>query len=170
VAAVAGTIEVLRLLESAPAQLTPKQASTCRKAALLAIGDHIKGGGLHWAKLPAAALWEYVSKIARHRMKGPQLQGLYVGLEAQRGQARESGQGQQSEERLRQAQQEEEQVAACMAAARALLRQQPLASAGGTGGVLTPAHVGIWRSHVLAPSTDILFYRNRLNWAQLLWV
>jgi hypothetical protein len=85
-APVADKLELLLFLGRHPPQLTPQQASTCQKAALLAVGDHID------SRLPAryqdlvqkSHMWGYVFHSTEHRMSGEQLQGLYLGLKGQR--------------------------------------------------------------------------------------
>jgi hypothetical protein len=52
-APVSHQVEMLMHLEHPPTKLTPHQASTCRKAALLAIGDHINGAAPNWAQCDA---------------------------------------------------------------------------------------------------------------------
>jgi hypothetical protein len=127
-APVADMVDLLHFLRRSPAQLTPQQATTCHKAALLAIGDHIEGGVPGWMHdtCDEGGMWEYVSEVTAHRMSGQQMQGLYVGLKRQREKEQQAGQGEQPEGQQEggKEQQEEERVAACMAAAQALMQQQ----------------------------------------------
>jgi hypothetical protein len=62
-------LELLRFMRRRHAQLSPQQASTCHKAVLLAIGDHI--GGLLSTRLRGVieedGMWQYVCGVTRHR-------------------------------------------------------------------------------------------------------
>jgi hypothetical protein len=119
-APVAGMVELLKHMEQPPSQLTPQQASTCRKSALLAIGGHLEGRPPEWmdlAPFSKGPSWDRVAMMSRHRMSGQQLQGLYLGIKGQR----ESGR--QVQGRL-QVEEEEAQVAACLAAAQDALQQE----------------------------------------------
>ena len=116
-------LELLELLEHPPAQLSPQQASTCRKGALLVIGAHIERGQQEWMctlQYKQEHLWDFVAKVTQHRMAGPQLQSLHLAMKGQQEKVREP----QSEQQA----QEEERVAACLAAAQAVIMQQRAAT------------------------------------------
>jgi hypothetical protein len=149
-APVADKLELLLFLGRHPLQLTPQQASTCQKAALLAIGDHIA------SPLPARYqdmvekihMWGYVSRSSGHRMSGEQLQGLYLGLKGQREREQaaaherpEEGQG-----RVAAVQQgDTSAVEGCMAAAQALAHAEQcgqLLAEQAAGSAVLPAMTG----------------------------
>jgi hypothetical protein len=85
-------VEMMMHLEHPPTQLTPHQASTCRKAALLAIGDRINYA-TDWARcgplLKTDRLWDFVSATTRHAMSGEQLQRLYHAMKGRQEKERE---------------------------------------------------------------------------------
>jgi hypothetical protein len=113
-------VELLKQMENPPTQLTQQQASTCRKAALLAIGTKIDGKPPDWMNLRAFRQydsWAQVAKMSRHRMSGKQLQGLYRGIKGQREGGRQL-QGRQQEE------EEQAHIEACLAAAQVALQQE----------------------------------------------
>jgi hypothetical protein len=109
-------LELLHFLGRSPAQLTPRQASTCKKTALLAIGDHIERGIPEWLEgASARTMWVYVSGAASQPMSGPQLQALCCAMQEQRDKERQdTPEGRERELRV----EEEGKVAACMEAAK----------------------------------------------------
>jgi hypothetical protein len=146
----------------------PQQASTCYKASLLAIGDHIEGGGVpEWlrAGLEANAMWSYVTHSARHRMAGPQLQALYCGLKERRAEAQRAALGAQSDRRIRALREEEEQVAACVANAKALMvsqQEQETASRGFTMQQDATGDAGGWGCWPLLPPLIALLHHRTM--------
>jgi hypothetical protein len=143
VAPVDEMVKVLHLLEHPPAQLTPRQASTCRKAALLAIGDRINlVSGCVGRDVKEVRTWEYVSGATRHRMSGQQLRSLYLALKGQREESLGKGDAQSAQ----QGEEQEEQLAAAV-----VLLQQPQASAPHAPSAATSgAEDGCWRPGLLA--------------------
>jgi hypothetical protein len=131
-APVAEKVEILKQLENPPAQVTPQQASACRKSALLAIGDHIEAGAApKWMgtiTTAASDLWAFVSDTCAHRMDGPQLRGLYLALKGQREQTSDQTQGagskQQQQQQRKKQREEQERVEACEAALRSAVAEQ----------------------------------------------
>jgi hypothetical protein len=122
--ALAPVAEMLALqffLGCSPAQLTPQQASSCKKAALLAIGDHIKRGMPEWSCIAADDVWEYVARSTRHRMGGQQLRALYGALAEQHEKAQDADHPVPGEQ-ARALREQDEQVAACVASASAAMQ------------------------------------------------
>jgi hypothetical protein len=141
-APMADTLELLQFVGRHPPQLTPQQASTCQKAALLAIGDHIGSPLPAWLQgflVRKDHLWDHVSEITSHRMSGKQLQGLYLGMKGQREGARSTVLGAQPTGKTG----EEEKVAACVAGVQALMQQEQKQAAHAAGvELLLPARAG----------------------------
>jgi hypothetical protein len=66
--------------------LSHQPAAAPTKECLLAIGDHIDGGGSWMAsKFPAAGVWRMVVEATGHRMGSEQLAALYKGIKLQQG-------------------------------------------------------------------------------------
>jgi hypothetical protein len=75
-------------------QLQQQAAAAATKECLLAIGEHIEGGGCWMAPcFPAAELWQSVVEATGHRMGPVQLAALYRGIKLQRHQAAEAQRG-----------------------------------------------------------------------------
>jgi hypothetical protein len=120
---VAGSIELLWHLERSTAQLPARQVSTCRKAALLAIGNFC----LEYIQQPdkVDVAWQIVASETWHRMTGRQLQGLYLAMKAQQTEvelARVLQLGEQEAQQLQRL--EDEEDATCVAAALAVQQSQ----------------------------------------------
>jgi hypothetical protein len=121
------SIELIWFLEQPlPQTVTASQASTCRKAALLAIGEHIEGGRrpawMTYTESPAEGAWHYVSIVSKHRMTGQQLQGLYLAIKRQQQEEEALGRGLQLGSQG--TQEEQHEVEGCMVAALTALRRQ----------------------------------------------
>jgi hypothetical protein len=167
-AAILDKVALLQYLGERPAQLTAQQTSTCSKAALLAIGDHIEGGQapewmVHINPNPEGE-WEMVSIVAQHRMPGPKLRALYRAMKVQQEEAlrrsAERAAGDACElQRLQEGRLAEDlKVAACMANARALMLQKkrlgmstPAADAGGTRLLSKRAPLRMFSGSCVAP-------------------
>jgi hypothetical protein len=119
-----------RLWEPLP-PLTPEQTATCKKAALLAIGDHVEGEALQSLRSLKTdeGLWAEVALAAGKHMEGARLRELYHTLKGQRERERKRARGAGQLEQVR----EERRVAECMAAAQKLVRVQQLEEAEEAG-------------------------------------
>jgi hypothetical protein len=172
-AAMTRMVELLKHLEHPLAQITPQQASICRKAALLAIGDHIGSGVLvNNCYFADGSLWSFVSRATRHRMTGPKLQGLYLALKAQRQEERERGARQCAAIEQRGMAQGDvsqgarQKVAACVEAVEATLQQEVTSAAAGVSGpqALPVALQGV----ACSPHHFICAWKQQLEQCQML--
>ena len=115
------SMELLKLLEDRPSQLTREQVSICFKATLLAIGAHIEHETTAWLRpfhFDQAGAWERVSTTTGHRMSGQRLQSTCLAIKQQREEQRKHP-GQREE-----AVKEREEEAACVAAVQAMMHRR----------------------------------------------